>query len=267
MNIFISYHHQESDHLRYELEMLADKADHISTSVKLGEIDPNEKEDFVKGLIANNHILDSDVIVVVLSKSAWSRKYIDWEVFSGLSNNIPVFAVLPPEESKKKPGLDFGIGQTRKELIPPRLMDNLENDAAYLFPWPRSSRELYLFIKTATEGFFPERVKNHREIYKIDIPLKFTVVDVETLAMSYEDTSWPAVESLTGTFPLNDPGDYQRDHIPMGKLLSRPNLQIYASQAKQLAIQYMSYPSPSNVKACRKEQLELWNRLISSQEQ
>lgn len=263
MNIFVSYHHKEADHLRQLIEEMISQTDFVSSSVRIGEIDTKEKDDDIKGFIRNNHISKADLIVVILTEQAWSRLFVDWEIFAGFTNNLPIMGLIAPNNGHGNENTKLGFDPLHKSNFPPRLMDNVDLQVTRIFPWPEKSIDFYAFAKLAAESHSPEKVNNKRALYQINIPLNTSVVDVESLSIEHEPTDWTYLESLSGKFPLHRQSEYRLDHIPLGKFLEPEKRQAYAQGTKEIVLNYLSVPSVENQIKHREEVVALWMKLIN----
>ena len=86
--VFISYYHEDDQYYRDEFERLFSSRHDIivSKSVNIGDIDPNDNQttESVRQQIRDKYIRDATVIVVLVGARTWQRKYVDWEIYSGL---------------------------------------------------------------------------------------------------------------------------------------------------------------------------------------
>ena len=134
--VFISYHHNRNDeaYKRYFRNKLG--LDIVDRSVEDGDIDVNIRTNTIRQKIRDEFIADASVTVVLIGQCTWQRKHVDWEIVSSLrdtrkNRRCGLLGVLLPTH------YDFGKGQYRINLIPPRLADNCgENAFATIYDWP-----------------------------------------------------------------------------------------------------------------------------------
>ena len=134
--VFVSYHHKNDQEFKDRLveEMSADIVDR---SVEDGDIDDGLRTEAIWEKIRNEHIADATVVLVLIGRHTWSRKFVDWEIGSALNkskNNsrCGVLGVVLPDHP------DYGKGRRDANLIPQRLAANIEGDDPYvrLYDWP-----------------------------------------------------------------------------------------------------------------------------------
>lgn len=90
--VFISFHHAEADEYKKELINLEyfDEETYeyqklfLDYSVFDGEIDDNLSPDKIFEIIRDEHIKDATVLILLCTKKAKERKYIDWELVSAM---------------------------------------------------------------------------------------------------------------------------------------------------------------------------------------
>lgn len=93
---FISYHHADQD----EVDAFIRTYDHernIFISRGLGkEMSPDiinsTDTDYVMRRIRELYLSDSSVTIVMLGKSTWARRYVDWEIQASLRNGLSTMA-------------------------------------------------------------------------------------------------------------------------------------------------------------------------------
>lgn len=107
----------------------------------------SDNTDYIMDKIREEHLTDSTVTIVLLGRCTWSRKYVDWEIYSSLRN----------DKNNKRSGL-MGIslpsfvGDSRQ--IPNRLADNVDGQDGYARWWkyPSSMWGLRSLIDEAFEA-------------------------------------------------------------------------------------------------------------------
>ena len=134
--VFVSYHHENDQQYKDRLveEM---SADIIDRSVEDGDIDDRLKTEAIWEKIRDEHIADATVLLVLIGRDTWSRKFVDWEIGSALnqSRNNPrcgLLGLVLPDHP------DYGAGHWDPSLLPQRLAANIEADDPYvqLYDWP-----------------------------------------------------------------------------------------------------------------------------------
>ena len=133
---FISYHHENDQKYKDRLvkEMAADIVDR---SVEDGDIDDRLKTEAIWEKIRDEYIADATVVLVLIGRHTWSRKFVDWEIGSALNksrNNsrCGVLGIVLPDHP------DYGRGRRSPNLLPQRLAANIEGSDPYvrLYDWP-----------------------------------------------------------------------------------------------------------------------------------
>ena len=120
--VFLSYHHKNDQEFKDRLveEMSADIVDR---SVEDGDIDDGLRTEAIWEKIRDEHIADATVVLVLIGRHTWSRKFVDWEIGSALNkskNNsrCGVLGVVLPNHP------DYGKGRWDANLLPHRLAAN-----------------------------------------------------------------------------------------------------------------------------------------------
>ena len=134
--VFVSYHHEnEQQYKDLLVEEMA--ADVIDRSVEDGDIDERLTTEDIWQKIRDEHIADATVLLVLIGRDTWSRRFVDWEIGSALNrsrNNsrCGVLGIVLPDH----PG--YGRGRWEPSLLPQRLAANIEGDDPYvrLYDWP-----------------------------------------------------------------------------------------------------------------------------------
>lgn len=96
--VFISYYHRDDEKYKIRFEKLFGDL-FINKSVEPGDINSDNKDEYIKRLIRENYISDSSVIVVLIGPKALCRKHIDWEIYAGLYKNAGLVGLILPEHS------------------------------------------------------------------------------------------------------------------------------------------------------------------------
>ena len=133
---FVSYHHR-NDQAYKDLLVEEMAADIIDRSVEDGDIGDALRTDAIWQKIRDEHIADATVVVVLIGRHTWSRKFVDWEIGSALnrSKNNPrcgVLGIVLPDHP------DYGRGGWAPKLLPQRLAANISGGDPYvrLYDWP-----------------------------------------------------------------------------------------------------------------------------------
>lgn len=142
--VFISHH---ADDQEYKARFVQKgKNVFIDKSVDTGDIDDtNLKVDTIRQKIRDDYIRDATVTIVLIGPGTWQRKHVDWEIGSSLrktkyNSRCGVLGILLPNHP------DYGKGNIREHLLPPRLADNLKGDDPYIVikDWPKTRAEARL---------------------------------------------------------------------------------------------------------------------------
>ena len=195
---FVSYHHENDQEYKDRLveEMAADIVDR---SVEDGDIDDGLKAEAIWEKIRDEHIADATVVLALIGRHTWSRKFVDWEIGSALNkskNNSRCGAlgiVLPDHP-------DYGTGRRDPSLLPQRLAANIEGDDPYvrLYDWPGDGslsvvRDWVDVAFQRRDGTPPDnyskRFKNNRDASGLDSD-GMSLVDGLLLAGAFMAGAW-----------------------------------------------------------------------------
>lgn len=151
--VFISNHHYDQSYKEWFVQAMRD--DIIDESVGDGDIDDtNIAVETIRRKIRDEFIRDATVTVVLIGRCTWKRKHVDWEIGSSLRHTrsnprCGLLGILLPDH------WDYGKGNCRKRLIPPRLADNCgkSNSFALIYdlPEPLQVADIRAWIHTAFE--------------------------------------------------------------------------------------------------------------------
>ena len=174
---FVSYHHG-NDQAYKDLLVEEMAADIIDRSVEDGDIDDALRTEVIWQKIRDEHIADATVVLVLIGRHTWSRKFVDWEIGSALNKSksnsrCGVLGIVLPDHP------DYGRGRWDSNLLPQRLAANIEGDDPYvrLNDWPGdgSLSVIRHWVHTAflrRDGSPPDnyskRFKNNRDASKRD---------------------------------------------------------------------------------------------------
>ena len=81
--VFVSYCHREDQGYADELRSFYGSNDALIDRSLPEEIDSDD-DDYVIGRIRTEHLKDSTVTIVLIGTNAWTRKWVDWEIYSSL---------------------------------------------------------------------------------------------------------------------------------------------------------------------------------------
>ena len=134
--VFVSYHHENDQEYKDRLveEM---SASIVNRSVEDGDVDASLTTGAIWEKIRNDYIADASVLLVLIGRDTWSRKFVDWEIGSALNkskNNsrCGVLGVILPDHP------DYGNNHLNPNLLPKRLVANTRGPNPYvrLYDWP-----------------------------------------------------------------------------------------------------------------------------------
>ncbi len=149
-NVFVSYHHNQDQAHKTRFERLM-RSKIVDMSVNLGDIiGENQPTEAVLQQIREDHIARVSVTVVLIGRCTWKRKYVDWEIGASLRDTptnprCGLIGILLPDHP------DFGERGYRRNLLPPRLVDNLngENSFAAVYDWSNDADAVQGWIHKA----------------------------------------------------------------------------------------------------------------------
>ena len=149
--IFVSYHHSDENYRKKFDQMMNN--DIVNCSVDLGDIDPDIKTEEIYRQI-REYIKDASVIVVLIGKDTWRRKFVDWEIYSALrqtqsSHRCGLLGIFLPT---------YGLNTDNTynpRTVPPRLYSNVKKGQEFgeLITWTENSD----WIKKKIDDAFKKR--------------------------------------------------------------------------------------------------------------
>jgi hypothetical protein len=150
--VFVSYHHANDQVYRNHFEKLFANIHDImvSSSVQIGEIDPNIQTETIRQKIRDEYLSDSTVTVVLIGAQTWQRKHVDWEIGSSIretknsSRSGLLGIILPSYPRNDQKTYD-------PYTIPPRLYDNIQCDFAKIYNWSNDPVAVQGWIHEAFE--------------------------------------------------------------------------------------------------------------------
>lgn len=140
--VFISfYHHDDQEYKDYIDEHLSSNI--INKSVRDGEYDSDNSDEYIKRLIREEKISDASVIVVLVGPNTKKRKHVDWEMYAGLRDSINgcsgLMGILLPEIDE----------QEYMSILPDRLRDNVKSGYAKIYTWDEAVKRFDTIIDKA----------------------------------------------------------------------------------------------------------------------
>ena len=134
--MFVSYHH-ENDQQYKDLLVEEMAADIVDRSVEDGDIDESLRTEAIWEKIRDEHIADATVLLVLIGRYTWSRRFVDWEIGSALNkskNNsrCGVLGIVLPDHPH------YGKSRLNPNFLPQRLAANFNGADPYvrLYDWP-----------------------------------------------------------------------------------------------------------------------------------
>lgn len=140
--VFISfYHHDDQEYKDYIDEHLSSNI--INKSVRDGEYDSDNSDEYIKRLIREEKISDASVIVVLVGPNTKKRKHVDWEMYAGLRDSINgcsgLMGILLPEIDERE----------YMSILPDRLRDNVKSGYAKIYTWDEAVKRFDTIIDKA----------------------------------------------------------------------------------------------------------------------
>jgi hypothetical protein len=152
---FVSYHVDDADEVTDFIEDFGDVF--IPRVIGVSEEDDfidSDDTDYVMDRIREEYLRDSTVTIVMIGKCTWSRRFVDWEVYSSLRNDSKnrrngLMAITLPS-----------VANDDDRRLPARVSDNVDGDKLYARWWKYPSYEASLknYIK---EAFDARTTKDH----------------------------------------------------------------------------------------------------------
>jgi hypothetical protein len=154
----VSYYHHDDQTYREIYENLYNDLI-VSKSVEAGDIDSENKGEYIKQLIQKEYLSDTTVLVVLVGPNTKCRKHIDWEISGALDLKVGdryagLIGILLPNHP------DFGSDKYHASNLPERLAANVKSGYAILRDWTEDRVEMQKWIE--------EAYSNRSKIYKIE---------------------------------------------------------------------------------------------------
>jgi hypothetical protein len=127
---FVSYHVVDEHEVAKFIEDYG--AVFIPTVVGVTDDDDfvdSEDTDYIMARIREKYLSDSTVTIVMVGKCTWSRRFVDWEIYSTLRayKTYPVSGLL---------GITLpSVANDPNRQLPPRLADNVDDSKKYARWW------------------------------------------------------------------------------------------------------------------------------------
>lgn len=146
---FVSYYHDDDQDYRTKFENLFEDLI-VSKSVKVGDIDSEISDEYIKQLIQKDYLTDTTVLVVLVGANTKCRKHIDWEIAGAISTrvggNSGLLGILLPTHP------DFGTGKYSNDNLPIRLDRNIQTGYAKIYEWTEDRVKMQEWIELAFKG-------------------------------------------------------------------------------------------------------------------
>lgn len=155
--VFISYYHNDDQYYRNRFEQLFGHL-FISKSVNPGDIETDLSTEYIKRLIQQGYISDTSVIIVLVGQKTYCRKHVDWEISAALSKKVGGYSGLLGLCLPTHP--DYNRDKYQADIVPPRLVDNLQTGYAKFSDWTGSES----IIKKRVEDAFQARISRADKI-------------------------------------------------------------------------------------------------------
>lgn len=147
---FLSYYHKDDQvYKQYFENLFGDLI--VNKSVQEGDINSENRDDYIKKLIQDGYLSDTTVLVVLLGKNTRHRKHVDWEISGALNYKVGdhyagiLGVVLPTHPDYGKPK-----SQINGENYPVRFWENYQSGYAVMVNWTENR---YIMQKMIEEAF------------------------------------------------------------------------------------------------------------------
>ncbi|MFZ5643667.1 MAG: TIR domain-containing protein [Bacillota bacterium] len=81
--VFVSYHHQKDQHYANLLRFVYSMSDTFIDRSLPKEL-ASDDDDYILSIIRTQHLKTSTITIVLIGEETWSRKWVDWEIYSSL---------------------------------------------------------------------------------------------------------------------------------------------------------------------------------------
>ncbi len=151
-NVFVSYHHANDEHYKYQFVQMFSNVlkGFTSKSVEVGDINPLISVDSIRNNIRDNFIRDASVTIVLVGTETWKRKHVDWEISGSirrtqLNSRCGLLGILLPSHPS------YGGQNYDGGIVPPRLVMNQACGFAEIYDWTDNVVSLKSWIHSAYE--------------------------------------------------------------------------------------------------------------------
>lgn len=146
---FVSFHHEDEDEVKYFIESFEECF--IPRVLGVSDEDDfidSDDTDYVMDQIREKYLTDSTVTIVLVGKCTWARRYVDWEVYSTLRNDM-----LNRRSGLCAITLPSAAAYAAKKL-PARVDDNVTEKQGYArwYKYPSSTASLRTLIDEAFQA-------------------------------------------------------------------------------------------------------------------
>ena len=143
---FISYYHKDDSYYRERFESLFGHL-FINTSVKPGDIDTDDSDEYIKRLIQEGYISGASIIVVLIGAKTYCRKHVDWEISAALNKKVGGYSGLVGLLLPTHP--DYDRDKYYTSLVPDRLQDNIKSGYAVFKDWSNDENDIKNWVEMA----------------------------------------------------------------------------------------------------------------------
>lgn len=167
--VFISFYHHDDQYYKDFIDNNL-SGNIINKSVKDGEIDSDNSDEYIKRLIREEKISDSSVVVVLVGSNTKKIKHVDWEIYAGLrasiNGNAGLIGILLPSLHKSP------SGEYYYDELPGRLADNIKSGYADYYEWDDAINRFDEIIDIAFENRIKRKalIDNSRPQMKYNRP-------------------------------------------------------------------------------------------------
>ncbi|OQX22423.1 MAG: hypothetical protein BWK75_00735 [Candidatus Altiarchaeales archaeon A3] len=146
--VFISYYHEDDEEYRNKFENLFGHL-FINKSVNEGDINTERSTEYIKRIIQKGYISDTSVLVVLVSPKTYCRKHVDWEISAALMKKVGGYSGLLGICLPNHPAYGKDGDYNPPNIVPPRLVDNLESGYAKFHDWTENTNKIKRWIEDA----------------------------------------------------------------------------------------------------------------------
>lgn len=144
---FISYYHKDDQNYKEKFKNLSSDLI-VNKSVEDGDINSDNKDEYIKQLIQKGYLSDTTVLIVLLGPKTKCRKHVDWEISGALNLKVgDNYAGLLGLKLPNHP--DYGTGKYTYSEQPQRLTDNLKTGYAIIRDYTTDRKKLQEYIELA----------------------------------------------------------------------------------------------------------------------